>query len=326
MLDEVVGQNKAKAVLKLLGHGYNRRSFMPPIGVFGGSGLGKTHLVASWAKELGAKQVYINGTAVKDSLAFRGFFKEARDNQRDYYFIFVDECHGLPSKVQDNLLSVLEEPAILCTIAPRDMGVVQCVDGSRYVEKGSVMREELPKNMSFILATTDPAQLKEPVLNRLRKIHLAQYTIDDKIEIAMSHMVKHGKHGIRGDGLIFEALATRCRSIRHLKDELCETFIDIDSMYGNSSKRTLEDLDEMLGIDSDGANDLDIDYLEYLSDHPTVGLDTMAGKLRIDKKQVAQHIEPFLLEKGWIAITGRGRCLTEAGLKKVLGGGYAPGN
>ena len=320
MLKNVVGQDRPKQVLELLGHGYKRRGRMPALGIFGGSGLGKTHLVTSWVEEIGAKLIYINGTAVKDALAFRGFFREAQDDQRNYYFMFIDECHGLPSKVQDNLLSVLEEPAILCTIAPRDMGLVRCVDGSRYIEKGGVMREELPKNMSFILATTDPARLKEPVLNRLRKVHLSPYTIDDKIQIAMMHLVTHG---LRSDVVVCEALAQRSRSIRHLKDELCETFLDIQTLYGNSRNDTLSTLDDILGIDSDGANDMDKDYLEYLSDNNTVGLDTMAGKLRIDKQEVLKHVEPFLLGKGWITITGRGRRLTEAGYKKILGDNYA---
>ncbi len=318
-LEKVVGQDRAKEVLKLLGHGYRRRGVMPSVGVFGGSGLGKTHLVTAWAEELGAKLIYVNGTSVKDALAFRGFFREAREDQRNYYFMFIDECHGLPNKVQDNLLSVLEDPAILCTIAPKEMGLVRCVDGSRFIEKGDVMREALPKNMSFVLATTDPARLKEPVLNRLRKVHLASYTIDDKIQIAMMHLVTHG---MRSDMIVCEALAQRSRSIRHLKQELCETLIDIHTLYGNSNKETLKTLDDILGIDSDGANDLDKDYLEYLSDNNTVGLDTMAGKLRIDKQEVLKHIEPFLLEKGWIAITGRGRRLTEAGYKKILGDDY----
>ena len=118
-------------------------------------------------------------------------------------------------------------------------------------------------------------------------------------------------------------ISGRSRSIRHLKDELCETFLDIQTLYGNSRNETLSTLDDILGIDSDGANDLDKDYLEYLSDNNTVGLDTMAGKLRIDKQEVLKHIEPFLLEKGWVSITGRGRRLTEAGYKKILGDDYA---
>ncbi len=314
-LQNVVGQERAKQALELLGHGYKRRGIIPPLGVFGGSGLGKTHLVSSWAEEIGANQIYINGTSVKDALAFRGFFKEAQDNQTNYYIIFVDECHGLPSKVQDNLLSVLEEPAVLCTIAPKDMGRVQCVDGVRFIEKGDIMRESLPKNMSFILATTDPAKLKEPVLNRLRKIHLSPYTIEEKIEIAMSHLVEHG---VRSGKTVVTALAHRSRSIRHLKSELCETFIDIHSLYNEDIDKSLAILDDMLGIDSDGANDQYRDYLEYLSEHITVGLDTMAGKLRIDKQEILKHVEPFLLDKNWIMITGRGRRLTDAGYNKVL--------
>ncbi len=313
---KVVVQERAKQALELLGHGYRRRGIIPPLGVFGGSGLGKTHLVSSWAEEIGAKQIYINGTSVKDALAFRGFFKEAQNNQTDYYIIFVDECHGLPAKVQDGLLSVLEEPAVLCTIAPKDMGIVQCVDSRRFIEKGDIMREALPKNMSFVLATTDPAKLKEPVLNRLRKIQLSPYTIEEKIQIAMSHLVEHG---VRSGKTVVTALAHRSRSIRHLKSELCETFIDIHSLYNEDIERSLEILDDMLGIDSDGANDQDRDYLEYLSENTTVGLDTMAGKLRVDKQEILKHVEPFLLDKNWIMITGRGRRLTDTGYNKVLG-------
>ncbi len=320
MLNKVIGQERAKKALELLMHGYKRRGVVPPVGIFGGSGLGKTHLVSSWAQDIGANVVYINGTAVKDALVFRKFFSEAADNPSQYYIMFVDECHGLPKRVQDNLLSVLEDPAILCTIAPKDVGMVQCVDGKRFIEKGDIMREALPSNMSFVLATTDPAKLKEPVLNRLRKIHLSPYTIKDKIAIAMMHLVEHGT---TASETICTALASRSRSIRHLKAELCETFMDLRSLHGTSEKFTLSTLDDMLGIDSDGANDLDKDYLEYVADNNTVGLETLAGKLRVDKLEILKNIEPFLLEKGWIHITGRGRRLTDAGYKKVFGEEYA---
>ena len=315
-LDNVIGQDRAKQSLNLLTHGYKRRGFLPPVGIFGGSGLGKTHLVESWANDIGAKSIYVNGTAVKDALAFRGFFEEAYTNSSVHYIIFIDECHGLPRKVQENLLSVLEQPSILCTVAPKDMGSVRCVDGRRFIDKGDIMREELPKNMSFVLATTDPAQLKEPVLNRLRKIQLEGYTMEHKIQIAMMHLESSG---IRASSVIHKALAQRSRSIRHLKTELCETFMDIKTLHGEDDPSSLDTLDDMLGIDPDGANDQDKDYLEYLTDNPTVGVDTMAGKLGVDKLQVVKHIEPFLLEKGWICITGRGRRLTDAGFSKITG-------
>ncbi len=316
MLDDVIGQERPKKVLNLLTHGFKRRGIIPPIGVFGGSGLGKTHLVTAWCDEIGAKQVYINATSVKDALAFRTFFKEARKDSSNYYIIFIDECHNLPKRVQENMLSVLEDPAILCTTAPVDMGMVRCVDGARFIEKGDIMREELPKNMSFVMATTDPAQLKESILNRLRKLTLSPYTLDDKIEIAMKHI---GSRGFNIGAGACEQLAMRSRSIRHLVDDLCETYVDVNSLYASNDDETLETLDDLLGIDSDGANDQDRDYMEYLADNNIMGIDSMAGRLRVDKKEILKTIEPFLLAKGWISITGRGRVLTESGHKKVYG-------
>ena len=118
---------------------------------------------------------------------------------------------------------------------------------------------------------------------------------------------------------VASALANRARSIRHLKAELCNTYVDVVTLYGENDNVALQTLDDTLGIDSDGANDQDRDYLEYLIENPTVGLDTMAGRLRVDKQEILKRVEPFLLEKGWVQITSRGRKLTTAGYDKVAG-------
>ena len=215
-------------MLHLLGEGFSRKQKLPAIGVFGPSGLGKTHLVTEFAAWINAELIYINGTAIKDPLAFRSYIKEAGRNSQKYHIVFIDECHNLPRKVQENLLSVLEEPAVLCTVAPKEVGNVRCVDGVRFIDKGDVMREALPPNISFVLATTDPVMLKESILNRLRKIHLAPYTLEEKAEIAMGHLVNNG---VRSDMALYVALAQRSRSIRHLKSDLCETYIDIEQLF-----------------------------------------------------------------------------------------------
>lgn len=315
-LQNVVGQEKGKQILMLLTQSWKRKNKIPPVGIFGPSGLGKTHLVTEWCNEIGAKQIYINGVSVKDCLAFRAFFEEAFKDPHNYYIVFVDECHNLPRKVQDNLLSVLEDPAILCTVAPKDMGIIQCANGNRqYIEKGDIMREALPLNVSFALATTDPAKLKDPILNRLRKIYLEHYTLNDKIEIAMRHL---NDNNIAVDQSIYKAIASRCRSIRHLKSELAETYIDIKSLqHSQDPHHHLALLDDLLGIDGDGATEQDKEYLEYLRHNKTAGLDTLAGYLQVDKQELTKNIEPFLLQKGWLKIQSRGRSLTQEGLRKL---------
>jgi len=315
-LSNVIGQDRAKQMFALLSRGLDRRGKLPSIGIFGPSGLGKTHLVNEWANEIGAKLVYINGTAVKDALAFRTYFQDAQKEGQDYFLVFIDEAHMLPKKVQENMLSVLEDPAVLCTVAPKEIGNVQCVDGMRWIEKGDMIREYLPTNMSFIFATTDPAKLKNTILNRLRKIQLEPYTLEHKIEIAMAHLVTEG---VQSDLTIYEALAQRSRNIRHLKGDLCETYSDITNLFGGNNQSKLKRLDEMLGIDADGATDMDRDYMEYLARHKIAGVDTLAGRLQTDKLDLMTRVEPFLMERGWIAITGKGRVLTEAGRHKIFG-------
>jgi Holliday junction DNA helicase RuvB len=315
MLENVVGQMRAKQMLELMHQTFTRTGNMPPIGIFGPSGYGKTHLVTEWAEEIGAKIVYINGTAIRDALAFRAYFKDADKDKQNRYIVFIDECHMLPNKVQENLLSVLEQPAILCTVATKEVGNVQCVDGNRWIDKGDVMREALPPNLSFVFATTDASALKETIHNRLRKIHLEPYTMEDKIRIAMDHLANRGQ--VFQDMSIYEQLAKRSRSIRQLREELCEAFIDVSVVYTGNPQERLGIMDSILGIDADGAGDLDRNYLDYIANNGIASLATLAGFLKIDKQEIVDRIEPFLLEKQWIQITNKGRILTKHGRDKL---------
>ena len=317
MLDNVVGQPRAKQMFELMMQTFKRTGHMPPIGIFGPSGYGKTYLVSQFCEEIGAKLVYINGTAIRDALAFRAYFKEADNDKQTKHIVFIDECHMLPNKVQENLLSVLEQPAVLCTVATKEVGHVLCCDGiTRFIDKGDVMREALPNNLSFVFATTDASCLKETIHNRLRKIHLEPYTMEDKIRIAMDHLANRGV--VIQDISVYEQLAKRSRSIRQLREELCEAFIDVSVVYDGNPHERLGVMDSILGIDENGANDLDRNYLEYIATNGIASLATLAGFLKISKEEIVDRIEPFLLEKQWIQITNKGRILTNMGREKVF--------
>ncbi len=317
MMDNVVGQMRAKQMLELTHQTFTRTGNMPPLGIFGPSGYGKTHLVTQWAEQIGAKVIYINGTAIRDAIAFRACFKEASAEMQTKHIVFIDECHMLPKKVQENLLSVLEQPAILCTVANDEIGSVLCADGlTRFIDKGDVMREKLPANLSFVFATTDASALKDAILNRLRRITLEPYTLEDKIRIAMDHLANRGQ--VFQDISIYEELAKRSRSIRQLRQELCEAFIDVSVVYNGSPHERLGIMDSILGIDKDGASDLDRNYLEYIADNGIASLATLAGFLKVDKQELLDRVEPFLLEKQWIQITNKGRVLTNRGRDKMM--------
>lgn len=313
---KIVGQEKAKMMLGLITQAYKNRGTIPSIGIFGASGLGKTFLVEKFSEIINAELIYINGTSIADSMAFRSFFKDAGEDSSTHYLVFIDECHMLPRRVQENMLSILEDPAVLCTIAPKDMGVVDCVDGRRYIEKGDIMRESLPNNMSFILATTDPALLKPTILNRLRKVQLESYTNEEKAMIAKTYLEELG---INIDTDASLKIAARSRSIRHLKNDICDTIADVYSVFTvGCINQALNLVDQMLGLDADGSTNLDIEYLRFVGENRIAGVDTISGYLKVDKKEVVSYIEPFLLEKGWVSISKRGRSLTKNGYKKII--------
>ena len=76
-------------------------------------------------------------------------------------------------------------------------------------------------------------------------------------------------------------------------------------------KEVLEAL-EMQGIDKEGLTPIDRNYLNYMeklpNEHP-VGVNTLCSALNIDRQTIEQKIEPWLIQKGLVLKTAKGRVL-----------------
>jgi Holliday junction DNA helicase RuvB len=64
-----------------------------------------------------------------------------------------------------------------------------------------------------------------------------------------------------------------------------------------------------IGIYEGGFTDLDLKYLSLLKKHKFMSLDNLSRMLLINKVTISQEIEPFLMDKGLIEITSKGRCI-----------------
>ena len=69
-LDQFVGQQRVKDKIKILITKGKLQSKMPHIGIYGPTGCGKTTLAHILAKEIDAILIYMNGTVIKDPVAF----------------------------------------------------------------------------------------------------------------------------------------------------------------------------------------------------------------------------------------------------------------
>jgi len=112
-------------------------------------------------------------------------------------------------------------------------------------------------------------------------------------------------------------LTTFCRGnprkARHLLEALTKSsaVLGITDVSVDNVKRFMKSL----GFDGKGRSQVDRNYLRTLTRQggENVSLSTLALSLDLDKDHVAQTIEPWLVEQGWIGIRATGRHLTVAG-------------
>lgn len=308
-LGAIVGQERLKKVFHLFTKTFERTGRMPNLGMFGRSGMGKTALVKAWCGSLGAEVFEINGTSIGDILAVREFMLQAHEQPDKHFMLFIDEAHALKKSVQTSLLTMLEEPFCLTAEAPRDLGHIIGPDGRGYfVSKGDIIREKMPENLSVTLATTDPHRVLKTVISRLRTMELDEYSDAQLVLIAEKNLPNAPEIHLMG-------LARRMRSIRHMIDTLITMYSDIVDAEG---KPNMQMLDDLLGIDEDGATKNDILYLRYLEANGASGVVNVASFLKKDAKEVETDVEPFLMAKGWVGRARRGRELTQLGRAKLL--------
>ena len=74
---------------------------------------------------------------------------------------------------------------------------------------------------------------------------------------------------------------------------------------------------ELLGVDSMGLDPLDTQYLKTLIDKfdGLAGLETMSAALGEESGTLEDVVEPFLIQRGFISKTARGRAVTEHALR-----------
>jgi Holliday junction DNA helicase RuvB len=312
---DFIGQDGPKENLRLLINAAKRGRKFPHIGLFGPAGSGKTTLAEIICEELDAELIYINGAAVTSPVVFRKPIARAvQQNGKDkQYIIVIDECHCLPSKVQNNLLSVTEEPAILCTPVERK---TKLPNGS-FLQKGDILKEKLPENVSFIFATTDKGKINGPLSSRLHPVDLDEYTVEHKETVVKQSLNKHSVTLEEDD---FTLIGSIGKSMRHIK-KLCDRIVD----YAVGQDRCVLDhadvlrIIDILGINELGCDKNDQRYLDYVKERGPVSLSNIARYMNVEEKEVKEKIEPFLIRKEWVEITSKGRVITNSGFIQVFG-------
>lgn len=162
------------------------------------------------------------------------------------------------------------------------------------------------KKNSFILCTNEYYQTKEPLSRRCIELTFNTYSDAEIKEIVEEF---YGEHNFPLRYKFYKIIANISRGRPSTALTISNRLLMILKSIGvpESSEQFFGILQEFLGIDSLGYNELDRRYIEFLQKSGRASLNTIALTLNIDKKVILEEIEPKLIEDSILRITSKGR-------------------
>ena len=301
-LSEFIGQEKARANLSVfIEAARSRQEALDHVLFVGPPGLGKTTLAQIVARELGVNFRATSGPVIAKAgdLAALLTNLEARD------VLFIDEIHRLNPAVEEILYPAMEDFQLDLIIGEGPAARSVKIDLSPFTLVG---------------ATTRAGLLTNPLRDRFGiPVRLNFYSVEE-LELIVNRGARVLGIGITPDGA--NEIARRARGTPRIAGRLLRRVRDFAHVDGAKAidRKVADNALRELEVDAAGLDAMDRRYLMTIAesyDGGPVGVDTMAAALSEPRDAIEDIIEPFLIQKGLLQRTPRGRLLTSAAFKHL---------
>jgi Holliday junction DNA helicase RuvB len=295
LLDEFVGQDAVKDQLGVsLAAAKARGDALDHVLLAGPPGLGKTSLAQIVAHELEVPFVPTAGPALERKADIAAFLSALEPRA----VFFVDEIHRLPRAVEETFYPAMEDRQLPITVGTGA--------GAR------VVTLDLPP-FTLIGATTRAGLLTTPLRDRFGIQHrLDHYGTGDLAKIVMRSA---NVLAVEIDGGGAAAIAERARGTPRVANRLLKRVRDYAEVHGGGAINA--DLAgaalDLLEVDHEGLDRLDRAILSVICRQfagGPVGLSTLAVAVQEEADTIEDVYEPYLLQRGFLQRTPRGRCAT----------------
>ncbi|TDM13043.1 Holliday junction branch migration DNA helicase RuvB [Macrococcus lamae] len=295
LLHQYIGQNKLKNNLDVFIQAAKlRNEALDHVLLYGPPGLGKTTLANIIANELDVNIRTTSGPSIERPGDLAAILSSL--NAGDV--LFIDEIHRLSRVVEEILYPAMEDFCLDIVVGKG--------------EEARSIRIDLPP-FTLVGATTRAGNLSAPLRDRFG-VHLRLDYYDDKdlMEI-ITRTAAVFEIDIDADSAA--EIAGRSRGTPRIANRLLRRVRDFAQVIGDDYievSTTTRSLD-MLQVDKHGLDHIDrkimVNIIERYNGGP-VGLDTIAVSVGEERVTIEDVYEPFLIQKGFLERTTRGRQAT----------------
>jgi Holliday junction DNA helicase RuvB len=310
---DFIGQNRIKENLLIYIEAAKKRGEPLDHILFSGPpGLGKTTLSQIIANEVNTTIKTTSGPILDKPVDLAGILTNLQHGD----ILFIDEIHRLNTTIEEYLYSAMEDFSIDIII---DQG-----------PKARSVKIKLPK-FTLVGSTTREGLLTAPLRSRfgvLEKLEFYPWTDLYKIVCNSARILS-----VQIDEKGAEIIAKRSRGTPRIANRFLRRIRDVAQVRGNDviNEEVAKIGLDMLGVDENGLGDMDRKILETVIRYSggPIGLKTIAVSVGEEEDTIEEVYESFLIQKGYLDKTPRGRVATklayehlgyhtEAGLQKRL--------
>ncbi len=299
-ISEYIGQEDVKENISVFVEAAKLRNEpLDHVLLYGPPGLGKTTLAFIIANELGSNIKTASGPSIEKSGDLAAILSSLEPGD----VLFIDEIHRMPRYIEEILYPAMEDFSL---------DIIVGSDGN-----SRNIKIDLPP-FTLVGATTRSGDLSAPLRDRFGIVSKLQfYTVDE-----LTKIIKRTARVLNvlvDDDAALE-LAKRSRGTPRIANRLFKRVRDFALVKGNGviDKQITDEALKRLKVDKAGLNDTDHELLLAIINKfngGPVGVEALASSIGEEVTTIEDVYEPYLLQKGLLKRTARGRIATDEAYK-----------
>ena len=295
ILDEYIGQDRVRDNLQVsIAAARQRSEALDHVLLYGPPGLGKTTLAYVIGNEMGVPVRATAGPVIEKP----GDLAAMLTNLQQHEVLFIDEIHRLPPAIEEILYPAMEDYELDLVIG----------------QGPSARSVKVPlQKFTLIGATTRAGLLTAPLRARFGIVHRLDFYTDRDIEEIVRRSARILGVAIEAEAAV--ELARRSRGTPRIANRMLRRVRDFAQVRadGRITLDVARAAMQLLEVDQHGFDEVDRKLLRTIIDKfggGPVGVNSLAAAIHEEKDAIEDMYEPFLIQKGFLDRTQRGRVAT----------------